>query len=264
MAAHSLDKGGNLCPGEQGGGAAAQVEGVKGGKLAAVKPGLLFQGLKKSGDLIGSSDGIEIAIRAFGPAEGDVDVKTRGRGQGPGIRGEGVRARAHGRSPLNLLLVFIIRVIDRVKSPLASIPDLIFTTKSCAPSYVDGVCVFDPTHHIDTPAPIARKNHIAFRPHPRSALKNTSSRFSRLKLFSSKASWNWIFPLIWSFHWQTFVSPMHKTRTIGNVCWRATSINDIELTSNKITCCKYSWLRARNRTTLPNYNITDMKFRAMS
>jgi hypothetical protein len=167
---------------------------------------------------------------------------------------------------LTLFLVFVIRVIDGVKPTFAGplLSDLIFTAKGSAPSYVDGVCIFDPSHHIDTPACIAEANILTLRPHRVFALKNARGRFSRLERYSSKASWSWVFPLIWSFHWQAMLPPMHKTITTSDICFRTANINNIELTTNKMSLCEYSWLLGMNRTRLPNYNITDMKFRSMS
>ena len=76
MPAQIFHKFGKLGSCKQGGGAASQKEGIEAGEPAPVEPGLGVQGGEIDGNQGFISDGIEIAIGAFGFAEGDVNVKA--------------------------------------------------------------------------------------------------------------------------------------------------------------------------------------------
>ena len=84
MPLKNLHKACQFVRGEQRRGAAAQVQGVEEGKPVLVQHGFLIEGVKPFGDQGGGrfqrsiGDRIEIAVPAFLPAEGDVNVEPCG------------------------------------------------------------------------------------------------------------------------------------------------------------------------------------------
>jgi hypothetical protein len=76
MPEKAIHQGGEFMPGEQGRGAASQIEGIKGGKAVFIDKGLSVQPIHPFRDKRKGGHRIKIAIGALCPAKWDVDIET--------------------------------------------------------------------------------------------------------------------------------------------------------------------------------------------